>query len=305
VSTRSSARETSFSKVLVQGLAPDGGLILPDSCVGFFRPGEFLKLSKLSYQQLCKRVLEKFTLQLTPGELEDCINAAYATFDDARVLPLRQHSASFFTLETWHGPTASFKDLSLQLMPRLLAQTLQKSGERVNGCLVATSGDTGSAALDGFARAGAVPVVVLFPENGVSVVQKLQMTQPRNNAHVIGVRGADFDFCQTLVKKILNQPSLTNGAKVSPPFLHLHVVIVFDLPVDECKQHQSRASASSDCVFSVCVLSAAGRCSKRSRVRHGDSNGKFWQHFGSSSRATNGPSFETSDSGVQRKQCAV
>ncbi len=219
-STRSAAKEMSFTNVLVKGLADDGGLILPDSNVGFL-PREFERLKDLSYPQLCKRVLEKFHLQMSPADLEECINGAYASFDDSKVLPLRRHTSDLFTLETWHGPTASFKDLSLQLLPRMLARKLEQERQALDGCIVATSGDTGSAALDGFAAAGTIPVVVLFPENGVSEVQKLQMTQARRNALVIGVAGADFDYCQSLVKKILNQPKMTDGAKVNCCFSSL------------------------------------------------------------------------------------
>ncbi len=216
VSTRSSVTEKSFAQVLVRGLAPDGGLYLPNSNITFL-PGELDRMRNLPYAQVCKRVLEKFNLEMSPADLEECIQDAYWPFSHPDVLPLRSYGDGLHVLETWHGPTASFKDLSLQLLPRLLAKKLDEGGQRmrklVDGCIVATSGDTGSAALDGFARAGSVPVVVLFPENGVSPVQKLQMIAERDNAHVIGVQGADFDFCQTLVKKVLNDKELTDGCK--------------------------------------------------------------------------------------------
>ncbi len=192
VSTRSAKTEDRFSRVMANGLAEDGGLYLPNSAISFF-PGEFERLKLLPYPQLCRRVLEKFNLEISPIELDQHVSDAYWSFSHPEVAPLRAVTEDLFTLELWHGPTASFKDLSLQLLPRLMGR---------EACLVATSGDTGSAALDGFARTGA-PVVVLFPENGVSEVQKLQMVAPRENAVPVGVEGADFDFCQALVKKML------------------------------------------------------------------------------------------------------
>jgi threonine synthase len=198
VSTRSAAKEDSFERVARDGIAKDGGLYLADSAVPFL-PGEFERLKHLPYPQLCRRVLEKFSLDISPAELDVHVNDAYWSFSHPEVAPLRAVTENIFTLELWHGPTASFKDLSLQLLPRLMGPLGQDAA-----CLVATSGDTGSAALDGFARTG-MPVAVLFPEKGVSEVQKLQMVAPRENAIQVGVEGADFDFCQALVKKMLNK----------------------------------------------------------------------------------------------------
>lgn len=190
----------SFASVLTQGLAPDGGLYMPDRWQSFDGGGAlFERLARLSYPDLCKRVLEKF---VEPHGLNEVISAAYASFDTPAVLPLTSKEGKFHTLETWHGPTASFKDLSLQLLPRLM----QHFGCGVSkGLLVATSGDTGSAALDGFARASQMPVIVLYPAEGVSSVQRLQMLKPYgDHVRAIGVK-SDFDWCQRLVKSLMSE----------------------------------------------------------------------------------------------------
>lgn len=188
----------SYRQVLQRGIAPDGGLFLPQFIVPFF-PEELGRLSSLSYVQRCRRVLEKFPGP-APWEMGQFLEEAYASFSHPDVLPLTRLGPGMWSLETWHGPTASFKDLSLQLLPKLMRELRSSSSL---GLLVATSGDTGSAALDGFSREKDFPAVVLFPEHGVSQVQKLQMQSAPDNVCVIGVE-SDFDFCQSFVKKTLS-----------------------------------------------------------------------------------------------------
>jgi threonine synthase len=247
VSTRGYAREegksgVDFLDVVAQGLSPDRGLFVPRSLESMrFSLGELARLQGLGYEETALRVMERFPLgqRLHPSELRQLLYEAYASFNTAEVLPITPlrpratkavegssdtdaatSAAPFhprmFLMEAWHGPTASFKDLSLQLLPRLLRSALEHKQSDASapppcvGLLVATSGDTGTAALDGFSRVpGSQPVIVLYPSTGVSIVQKAQMqTTPGDNVLVLGVRNTDFDFCQGAVKDIFNDVAL-------------------------------------------------------------------------------------------------
>jgi threonine synthase len=248
VSTRGYAGEeggkagVDFLDVVAQGLSPDRGLFVPRSLESMrFSLGELARLQGLGYEETALRVMERFPLgqRLHPSELRRLLYEAYSSFNTSEVLPitpLRPRAAKavqgssdtdaatsaapfhprMFLMEAWHGPTASFKDLSLQLLPRLLRSALEHKQSDASasppcvGLLVATSGDTGTAALDGFSRVpGSQPVIVLYPSTGVSIVQKAQMqTTPGDNVLVLGVRNTDFDFCQGAVKDIFNDVAL-------------------------------------------------------------------------------------------------
>lgn len=206
VSTRGS-RGHSFQQAVTAGLAPDGGLFWPELGLPRLEPFELARLCQLPFQDLLLRgVLERFPLGgIRPPLVADAVQRAYASFSDARVMPVTQLSETMFVAEQWHGPSLSFKDLSLQLLPELLALC----GESRPGLLVATSGDTGSAALEAFARMR-LPVAVLFPSGGVSPVQELQMVTAAREALVLAVRG-DFDACQAFVKRTLEDKTLGLG----------------------------------------------------------------------------------------------
>jgi threonine synthase len=157
--------------------------------------GEFQRLIGLSYPEIALRVMERFSLgTLHPSHLRSLLWQAYAPFH-GKILPVRHLRKNQYLMETFHGPTASFKDLSLQLLPRLMQAATELTRTKINhlGLLVATSGDTGCAALDAFGRLPGTPVIVLYPNTGVSIVQKAQMQTASGDVCVLGV-DADFDF---------------------------------------------------------------------------------------------------------------
>lgn len=199
-----------FFDVVQQGLSNDRGLYYPE-----YLPSISLKqlerLVPLSYQERSLRILELFpTANLQPADLRKMIYKAYSTFQDPNnVLPLSCIEDNVHQLEEYHGPTASFKDLALQLTPQLFTASTKASGMENDDFLfiVATSGDTGSACLHGFGQNSNTPVIVLYPKGGVSPVQEAQMTSCEGDTCVISVN-SDFDFCQSTVKDIFNSPEL-------------------------------------------------------------------------------------------------
>ncbi len=208
ISTRNSAGEAvSSAYAIKQGLAPDGGLYMPAE-LPTFDESDFNELCKLDYAGRAAYVMSKFLTDYTYEELlEDC-KVAYGRdrFPDGAA-PLRQLGANIRMLELWHGPTSAFKDMALQIMPKLLSRALKKTGEdRTAFILVATSGDTGKAALEGYRDVDGVKIMVFYPVDGVSAIQKLQMaTQEGENVDVCAVRG-NFDDAQSGVKKIFTDP---------------------------------------------------------------------------------------------------
>jgi threonine synthase len=175
----------------------------------FVNPGELALMAGISYQQRAVRILQMFLTDFTPGEIGDCVEGAYgaAKFDVPEVAPLEKLDGPLYVLELWHGPTCAFKDMALQLLPRLLPRAAGKVGEdREIAILVATSGDTGKAALEGFRDVPGTRIIVFFPARGVSEVQRLQMvTQEGGNVHVVAVDG-NFDQTQSGVKAIFTDP---------------------------------------------------------------------------------------------------
>lgn len=199
-STRGHDQLCSAAEAIRSGIAADGGLFVPVSLPG-------LDLSSLcanpTYVEMATAVLGALLTDYSGEELHQCAVAAYADhFDNAAVAPLVRVGPRF-VLELWHGPTSAFKDMALQIMPRLLSLALTKTGEKSDMLiLVATSGDTGKAALEGFRDVPRTGILVFFPSEGVSDVQRRQMaTQEGNNVGVIAVVG-NFDDAQTGVKKI-------------------------------------------------------------------------------------------------------
>ena len=193
------------AQVIKQGLANDGGLFVPDELPSVTED-EIKKLCGMSYPERAAYVLSKFLTDYTYEELlNDCEEAyAKASFPDGAA-PLKKVTDDIFALELWHGPTAAFKDMALQIMPRLLSRALVKTGEDNTALiLVATSGDTGKAALEGYKDIDRVKIIVFYPVDGVSKVQKLQMaTQSGNNVNVCAIKG-NFDDAQTGVKTIFS-----------------------------------------------------------------------------------------------------
>ena len=206
ISTRGNNQKMTSAQAIIAGLADDGGLFVPDELPQVDM--EFIKgLTKLSYQERAARVLGCFLTDYTDEEIKGCVERAYGggKFDDAAVAPLNIMEDDVSVLELWHGPTSAFKDMALQLLPQLLSTALKKTGEKNQVLiLVATSGDTGKAALEGFKDVEQTKIIVFYPENGVSRIQKLQMvTQQGENVAVTAVKG-NFDDAQSGVKAIFS-----------------------------------------------------------------------------------------------------
>ena len=206
ISTRGNNQKMTSAQAIIAGLADDGGLFVPDELPQVDM--EFIKgLTKLSYQERAARVLGCFLTDYTDEEIKGCVERAYGggKFDDAAVAPLNIMEDNVSVLELWHGPTSAFKDMALQLLPQLLSTALKKTGEKNQVLiLVATSGDTGKAALEGFKDVEQTKIIVFYPENGVSRIQKLQMvTQQGENVAVTAVKG-NFDDAQSGVKAIFS-----------------------------------------------------------------------------------------------------
>jgi threonine synthase len=198
VSTRGQAPALGFQAAMMTGLAADGGLYVP-AAVPVLAPEEIAALAGLAYEEAAFRVMRPFVDGFDDDSFRRLIAAAYAGFGHAARAPLVQLGPGHFLLELFHGPTLAFKDVAMQLIGRMFAEALGRTGERL--CVVgATSGDTGSAAIEAFRGLPGVEVVILFPHGRVSEVQRRQMTTPAEaNVHAIAVDGT-FDDCQALVK---------------------------------------------------------------------------------------------------------
>ncbi len=212
-STRSneSAKATA-AEVIKQGLADDGGLFVPES-IPALSMQEIEELCKESYPVRAARILSKFLTDYTYDELlADCSVAYDESSFVGGAAPLCNIHDNFESLELWHGPTAAFKDMALQIMPKLLSRALVKTGEtRTALILVATSGDTGKAALEGYKDVAGIKIMVFYPVDGVSRVQKLQMsTQTGSNVNVCAIRG-NFDDAQSGVKEIFADESMAKA----------------------------------------------------------------------------------------------
>ena len=221
-STRDAEKNSFDSAVVIKkGLASDGGLFVPDALPSLTKE-EIEKLCGMSYPERAAVVLSKFLTDYTYEELlSDCQKAYSEESFQGGAAPLKKVNDNIYSLELWHGPTAAFKDMALQIMPRLLSRALIKTGEKNTALiLVATSGDTGKAALEGYKDVNGVKIIVFYPVDGVSNVQKLQMaTQTGSNVNVCAIRG-NFDDAQNGVKKIFSdadarQKLLENGYVLS------------------------------------------------------------------------------------------
>ena len=210
VSTRGGSPALTSAEAIKMGLAPDGGLFVPAESVRI-SPDELQSFPDLSYQDLAVRILSRFLTDYGEAELEACVQAAYAPerYGNNGVAPVVSLHPALHIMELWHGPTCAFKDVALQILPQFMTRAMVMTGERRDiVILVATSGDTGKAALEGFADVPGTHIAVFYPQHGVSEVQKAQMiTQQGGNVHVIGVDG-NFDDTQTGVKRIFSDASL-------------------------------------------------------------------------------------------------
>lgn len=200
-STRGGQEDISASYAIIQGIARDGGLFVPESLPKLEYSLEEIK--GMNYQELAYHIMKHFLTDFEEHELRECINKAYdKKFDTSIIAPL-VHKDEVYFLELFHGPTLAFKDMALSILPHLLKTAAKKLNiQKEIVILTATSGDTGKAALEGFADVEGTKIIVFFPEDGVSEIQKRQMTtQTGNNTHVIGIKG-NFDDAQNGVKEI-------------------------------------------------------------------------------------------------------
>ncbi len=203
ISTRDKSVKVSAAKAIAQGISVEGGLFVPD-CFPTLTAKDFALLSTMDYKERAKYVLKNFLNDFTEQEVEYCVNGAYTgSFDNEQPAPISLIGENANILELWHGPTCAFKDLALQLLPYLLTTSAKKVNDgKKTVILVATSGDTGKAALEGFKDVPDTEILVFYPSEGVSPMQKLQMdSQAGNNVHVCAIKG-NFDDAQTGVKKI-------------------------------------------------------------------------------------------------------
>lgn len=204
VSTRDKQKSVSAAKAIATGIAPDGGLYCP-TAFPRLEAADWDALAGMDYKGRAALVLGKYLTDFTAEELQDFAAKAYADekFGGSDTTPLVKLADGKYMLELWHGPTCAFKDMALQMLPHLLTASLRKTGETRTACiLVATSGDTGKAALDGFADVPGTKIMVYYPVDGVSTIQKLQMvTQEGENVAVCAIRG-NFDDAQSAVKRI-------------------------------------------------------------------------------------------------------
>ncbi|KPP86853.1 MAG: threonine synthase ThrC [Rhodobacteraceae bacterium HLUCCA08] len=203
ISTRGRAPSLSFEEAMMTGLARDGGLYLPET-VPTMAPDEIAGLAGLRYEEVAFRVMRPFIGDaFTDAEFRALIDRAYAGFGHAARAPLVQLAPNHFLLELFHGPTLAFKDFAMQLIGQLMQAALERSGQRIT-IVGATSGDTGSAAIEAFKGLDNVDVFILFPHGRVSEVQRRQMTTAaEGNVHALAVDG-DFDTCQARLKDMFN-----------------------------------------------------------------------------------------------------
>lgn len=209
-STRGNYRPVSPAEAVTLGIAPDGGLFVPGEQVSIL-PEQLTQIKKMAYNQKATFILKPFLTDFSTKEIEDCACRAYSEekFDTAEIAPLIKLDGQTYILELWHGPTCAFKDMALQILPHLLLKAAAKTGDNAGiVILVATSGDTGKAALEGFKDVAGTKIIVFYPAEGVSEIQKRQMvTQKGGNISVIAVRG-NFDDAQNGVKSLFGDGQL-------------------------------------------------------------------------------------------------
>lgn len=206
-STRGNEEAVTASQAILQGLSPDGGLFVPTAIPKLKK--SLKELSELSYQELAYEVMSSFLTDFTEEELKGCIQKAYdSKFDTTEIAPLAEKDGAYY-LELFHGATIAFKDMALSILPHLMTVSAKKNHEdREIVILTATSGDTGKAAMAGFADVPGTRIIVFYPKHGVSPIQEKQMvTQKGANTYVVGITG-NFDDAQTAVKKMFHDPKL-------------------------------------------------------------------------------------------------
>ena len=211
ISTRNKDKVVSSSEAIIQGLAADGGLYTPQS---LDQKVDLSSALKMNYLELAQYILSLFLSDFSHEQIQQCVQDAYQnSFENNEVAPLCKYHDGWL-MELWHGPTSAFKDVALTLLPHLLTAAYKNQNENdLISILTATSGDTGKAAINGFADVKNTAITVLYPEIGVSDIQKRQMrTSLGKNVEVIAVKG-NFDDCQQIVKEAMKNPVVLNACK--------------------------------------------------------------------------------------------
>ena len=212
-STRNRSVSVSAAQAIAQGISADGGLFVPESLPQYSYE-DLCKLKEMTYQGRAQRILSDFLTDFTQPEIEESVREAYSPnkFGGEHPAPLalqQNGDKNMYVLELWHGPTCAFKDMALQILPHLLTKSMSKvSGGKKAVILVATSGDTGKAALEGFRDVAGTEIMVFYPQDGVSPMQERQMnTQEGGNVHVCAIQG-NFDDAQTGVKRVFGDKAI-------------------------------------------------------------------------------------------------
>ena len=214
ISTRGTAPALSFEEAMLTGLARDGGLYVPED-VPTLSHAQIAAMAGKSYEEVAFDVMRPFIGgTFTDAEFKGLIDQAYAGFGHAARAPLVQLDSNHYLLELFHGPTLAFKDFAMQLIGQMFQAALTRSGDRVT-IVGATSGDTGSAAIEAFRGLKAVDVFIMYPHGRVSEVQRRQMTTPtESNVHALAIDG-DFDDCQAAVKDMFNDFAFREDVKLA------------------------------------------------------------------------------------------
>ncbi|HEY5228524.1 MAG TPA: threonine synthase [Opitutaceae bacterium] len=212
VSTRGGSPSLGFSDAVAAGLAPDGGLFVPESLPDL--SGELAGMAALAYPELCTRFLSAFATDIPAAELAQIVRLSYSTFDVPEVAPLRALSKNLHVLELFHGPTLAFKDVALQLLGNLYGRQCRIRRENIN-VLGATSGDTGAAAIHGLMGKPGVAIFILYPDGRVSALQERQMAcTGAGNVHALAVSGS-FDDTQSVLKEVLGDQAFKARHRLS------------------------------------------------------------------------------------------
>lgn len=208
ISTRNKDICISASEAIIQGISRDGGLFVPKTLP---KIDNMENLIDMDYKELAYEVMSKFITDFEPHILKDCIDKAYDDKFTKGIVPIADVGDAYF-LELFHGPTLAFKDMALSILPYLLKTAMDMKGvDKEIVILTATSGDTGKAALEGFAGVEGIKIIVFYPEDGVSEIQKMQMlTQEGDNTFVVGIDG-NFDDAQSGVKQLFNDPDFVKA----------------------------------------------------------------------------------------------
>ncbi len=211
-STQDKSKSVLSAQAIAQGISQDGGLFVPESFPQI-TADELKGMLRMSYRDRAKLIISKYLTDFTQEEIAECVDSAYTvdkfgSENPAPLAPVNYNGAELNLLELWHGPTCAFKDMALQILPHFLTKSLKKVGGGKDAViLVATSGDTGKAALEGFRDVEHTKIIVFYPVDGVSAMQKHQMnTQQGDNVYVCAIRG-NFDDAQTAVKRIFTDPA--------------------------------------------------------------------------------------------------